>query len=576
VLWRVLFLTVLAVNGWQANGFVFYRVAGNILRWNVNNPGMHPDVVNPTTKAVRYYIASDGYSTTNQANEIAAIRAAFDQWQSVPGTSLRFEFAGLLPPDGLDTIFDNRNVVFWAKKSLKVAAGTQDLRNRRAWTSVNFAVDGSIVDADIVLNGIEYQWYTDFKRTNSVYQFVEATVLHEIGHFVGLDHSPAGGATVLNGATGIASEAGLCADEIAAMRFLNPAANQTWAAINGTIRMNGSGILGAMIAVEDAAGNIVGATVSDLTGAYLIPSLAPGDYKLRVSPLASGSSGLVRGEEIAPDYAQAVTGFLPTTNIPVTLAANQTLTRDVNVTSGEPAIRLLGLSKATPDQSAVGFDRTAFSITQGQSNFFTGVVSRGLKPDTMVTVTGDGLTLGANIFLENRFGVGLHAMLVPISVSSNATPGLRSFIVTHPTSGIAYANGYLEVLAATPDFNYDGLSDEFQRTYWSLWTVVEAAPAADPDADFFTNAFEYRTGSNPVDRDSYILRLGPPTVGRFGTTLKWPADLGKRYQLSVRTGLEGGVAWQPAGSPVTATNQTMTVVDGTTGAARFYRLQLVP
>lgn len=559
----------------SSHAFVFYRVAGNLLRWNVNAPGLHPNIVNPATKAIRYYIASDAYSTTNKNAEIDAIRSAFDQWQSVPGANIKFEFAGLINPGNLDTRFDNTNVVYWTKKTLFVAGGFENLSGRRAWTYVNYGVDGSIVDADIVLNGIQYRWFTDFERTNTIDQFVEATVLHEIGHFIGLDHTPAGGGTVINGATGVATEAGLSADEIAAVRFLNPATGANWASIKGTVLMNGAAVFGAMVIVEDAAGNIAGATVSDANGAYLVPSLSAGDYKLRVCPFDhTGGPGLMKPEEIAADYRSAQTSFLPTSNLVFTVTAGQARTQDVTVASGEPPIRILGLSKPTPDESFVTFDRLGVSIRQGDSNFFTGVISRTLQPNAVLTVTGDGLAIGPSMFLKDRFGLGIHAILVRISASSNATPGLRSFVVTHP-SGTAYANGYLEVVPAIVDFNFDTLDDRFQRQYWSYWTTNSAGPSADPDGDLFSNRYEYRTGTHPLDPASRLLKLGSVSPGRFSASIEWPADLGRRYQISASTNLADASAWQVL-STVIATNETMAVPDADRSTAKFYKLQLLP
>ena len=91
----------LAVLGLNLHAFVYYPVGPNVLRWNVDSGQAHPNVVNPATKAVRYYIASDAYSSANREKEINAIRACFDQWQSITGSSLRFEFAGFAPA-GID------------------------------------------------------------------------------------------------------------------------------------------------------------------------------------------------------------------------------------------------------------------------------------------------------------------------------------------------------------------------------------------------------------------------------------------------------------------------------------------
>jgi hypothetical protein len=207
----------------ETGAFVFYQPSPNaVAKWNVSSPLIQPSAVNPTTKAIRYYIAADAFSAANNTNEINAIRASFDQWQAIAGTSVKFEFMGLINPEGFDARYDNTNVVFWTKKNLRVAAGTQDLNGRRALTIPTLSLDGSILDADIVLNGIQYQWFTDANDTSNQAQFVESILLHEIGHFLGLDHSTAGGATVIDGGNGINTNSGLSADEFAAARYLYP------------------------------------------------------------------------------------------------------------------------------------------------------------------------------------------------------------------------------------------------------------------------------------------------------------------------------------------------------------------
>src|SRR2546421_132652 len=99
---RVICFWICGAAAASLHAFVFYPVGNAVLKWNLDSPLLKPTTVNPVTKAIRYYIASDTYSEANRTNEINAIRACFDQWQSVPGTSVRFEFAGFVSPDGLD------------------------------------------------------------------------------------------------------------------------------------------------------------------------------------------------------------------------------------------------------------------------------------------------------------------------------------------------------------------------------------------------------------------------------------------------------------------------------------------
>src|SRR5256885_2830978 len=53
-------------------------------------------------------------------------------------------------------------------------------------------------------------------------------------------------------------------------------------------------------------------------------------------------------------------------------------------------------------------------------------------------------------------GGSLSFISVPLSVASNATPGLRSLVVQRGTD-FAYANGFLKAQTIVPDCNCDGL-----------------------------------------------------------------------------------------------------------------------
>src|SRR5205814_6476410 len=129
--------------------------------------------------------------------ELNAVRASFAQWQSIPGTTLRFEDAGLLPPGIELNPSDHTNIVYWAKTTTFLSHSTvrNSISGLSGYTELSIAGDNTILGSDTVLNGVEYSWFTDFNNTASVGRFVESVVLHEIGHAIGLDHSPVGAAT---------------------------------------------------------------------------------------------------------------------------------------------------------------------------------------------------------------------------------------------------------------------------------------------------------------------------------------------------------------------------------------------
>ena len=161
-------LALLVLCSFSARAFVVeLNSSGDPLRWHLNplettvipcsdGPGVHTNVVNPVTKGIRYFLASDAYSAANATAELNAVRASFAQWQAIAGTILKFEDAGLVAP-GIDVnTCDDRNVVFWAKNSTLVNGGLDDIRGALAETFYAFFDNNALAEADIVFNGVQY------------------------------------------------------------------------------------------------------------------------------------------------------------------------------------------------------------------------------------------------------------------------------------------------------------------------------------------------------------------------------------------------------------------------------------
>jgi hypothetical protein len=152
-------------------------------------------------------------------------------------------------------------------------------------------------------------------------------------------------------------------------------------------------------------------------------------------------------------------------------------------------------------------------------------------------------------------------------------PGLRSFVLRRGAE-VSYANGFFEVLPAQTDDNLDRLDDGFQRRYFPRWTAPAAGPTADPDADGFTNNYEYGAGSNPLDPASLpAIAIERVTLTGNGAVIRWPGIPGAVYRLYARDSFDPGTAWQPVGLPVTATTAQTEATDPDAGPTfRFYRV----
>jgi Matrixin len=550
--------------------------------WNLTNlpVTVSANIVNRTTRAVRYFMASDAYSTTNTQAELNALRAAFAQWQSITNSILQFEEGGLVAPRGTINTADNTNVLFWAKTNLTVGTGANISGafgvtfTTAILTSPNIA---TFKEADIVLNGIDYSWYTDFSTPDSTNAFVEGTALHEIGHFIGLDHSPLGAATMFAySGRGVTAQAGLSVDEISAAQFIYPKSNVTAqkGTLKGQVTRAGTGILGAVITLEDTNGTMIAGTVTRSNGVYVLPMIPPGNYRARVSPLDPTTSmdALAIGYDISDTYSNAVTTFLPTTNTAVSLTAGVTNTMNLSVATNEPAFRISEILYTKPGVNLYFWAPLSTTVTQGQHNVTLGVGAPNLPTNnTALTITGDGLSVISAGSIDFN---GINFLTLLMNVSSNATPGLRSFLVQQGTNQ-AYANGFLEVVPTRPDYNFDGLDDYFQRKYFPLFTSTNAAPTADPDHDGYNNSAEYLAGTNPTNAAS-LLKIEQVKQTAAGTTITWQSGAGKHYQVLSRP-LAGTGAFQPVGSPVTGTGATTQFLDVTgTNGIKFYRVQAIP
>jgi hypothetical protein len=564
--------------------FVSYVTSsGQPEKWNLVTPSalVHTNVVNPQTKAVRYFLSSDAYSSANRMAELNAARACFDQWQAVPGTILRFEEGGAVGA-GVDVnTSDNTNVVFWAKSTTIVNGGLDSIRNLTGVTFSDFFSDGTLAEADIVLNGVDFTWFTDFNDVNNAGYFVEAVLLHEIGHLLGLAHSPVGASTMFpRGGPGLSTQAGLSADELSAVHALYPSNSipSTLGHLTGLVTWRGTPALGTIVTAEDAAGNVAAGSVTRADGRYDMPAMSPGNYQVRVTPADSTNASffLFRGSDVAGTFTSAATGFAPTTNAPVTLKAG--IVSALNFTlGGTQAVRIVRIRPPTTDPSIYVLVNYPVAIPAGETDVTVGIYTPDqINTNAVLRLTGDGLSFGATSLRANAFpGLNppLNLLSVALHIDPGATPGMRSFVLQQDSS-FAYANGFIEIPTAVPDYNFDGLDDRFQRQYFPRWTSPDAAPDADPDRDGYSNSAEYLYGTSPIDPDS-LPKVQSVRLDASGATVTWPSAPGKKYQVLSRSSIHPGQGWQVIGTVVSSGTTTEFLDTSAITGLQFYRIEAI-
>ena len=143
-----------------------------------------------------------------------AVQSSFSAWSAPSCAHLAFEYGGLTDEDRVGFFRDgkDKNLIIW-QEDWPYADDTAF-----ALTSVTFnAATGTISDVDIEFNGDNFTWA--IKELPSVNEVdLQNTLTHEVGHFIGFDHSPIPAATMYESAPqGETSKRTLAQDDIDAV-----------------------------------------------------------------------------------------------------------------------------------------------------------------------------------------------------------------------------------------------------------------------------------------------------------------------------------------------------------------------
>ncbi len=396
---------------------------------------------------------------------IGAIHRALSRWSTA--ANIRFEEVSS-KAQSISPVSESDGI-----NLITIAETTENLAifgrgNNPARTRVFYDLEtGEIVEADIAINphpigadGTVFQFSTD--GTPGTYD-LESTIMHEIGHFLGLDHSKVIGATMLahQGVNGVYklpafTERTLSEDDRAKVLSLYGSSDGL-SVIEGKLTNSSLGgyypvpLQGAHVWVEESgAGRVVASGITSANGNYRIESIPAGQYRVLTEYLdgstategSSSSVALNLANPANPNRAQRAFRSVELRNR-VRLRANATTSINsamVPPQSGPPLLkpRLLGTNgdlSATPLPVEAGKKLTIYVGGEGVDQVpISGVSVRS----PFMTIDPDSLTL-------QQFGTSFPVIGFDVTVAAHASFGDYSIRLQSNSGEVAYLPGGLTI-----------------------------------------------------------------------------------------------------------------------------------
>jgi len=132
--------------------------------------------------------STQGAGSLTQTEILAAVNGAANAWNAVGCSYIQLRVG--TPEPGLEAGFDQdrapKNVIVFQDESWPYDPSAAALTTITYLSSSNADSDGQIVDADVEINGVNFEFATDGHPTQHDLQNV---LTHELGHVLGLDHT---------------------------------------------------------------------------------------------------------------------------------------------------------------------------------------------------------------------------------------------------------------------------------------------------------------------------------------------------------------------------------------------------
>lgn len=477
------FLALLLAYGiafpFAASAFIRLSSAGRGFYWS---SGSQP---------VSFVIAQAGSDDIPDASEEAAIRLSFRTWQQVSQSSIAFEEVGGSARSRTDWQSDSVHLVYFDETAS--VSYFQNNAGLIAVTPVDFAGDGRITDADILFNGQAHRFSTN--RASGTFD-VQQIATHEVGHFIGLDHSGNFASTMYPFAEiREIRQRSLEPDDVAGAATIYPQSGIYLGAISGHVRRsNGTAVREAHIVAVDASGIPASATLSGTDGTYSVSGLADGSYRVYAEPLDG------------PVTAQNLFERQPATDFGTTYLGGNSFPATVTISGGSTSLVEDLVVRSTAGKNVTGINPT--EVLQGAQGFVIYLYGSGFASTDTIRVSG------SDVEVQSATVSGGSLATVTLRVNPAAVPGGRNISIQDASGNLAVLTGGIQVMLKAPD----------------IWTISPSEVPTSGGTTVNAEASNLQPGAMVVVGGTYVV---PSSVTSTSLAFTAPAMAAGTYDVVV-------------------------------------------
>lgn len=353
---------------------------------------------------------------------LTALMRAFQAWESVTNVKFRSTVSPLESADPPGPHGDGVSLITNSPTYENQSLFPKGLDDAAARTRVFYDGNGVITEADIVLNPF-LQFSVD--RNDGMFD-LQATLTHELGHLLGLDHSDVLGSTMgemsaRNGLFGLSgfSPRTLSLSDVASVRSLYGSPSDEvgcCARVAGKLTMRGGrAATGWFVWMEDAeSGRVVASARTGADGTYAMGGIEIGQVRMFAEPRTSA----------------AKSGFESIGEFSLSRGSIQRVDYQIKGQKSELSVSYIGFN----DQLA----RSAVVVNAGYV-YSVLVAGKGLTPENLsITTSSPWIQIKQNSIRPINFESEMSSVSFDVEISKEAPEGDYSIFVTDPSgSGMA-------------------------------------------------------------------------------------------------------------------------------------------